>query len=104
MKPNATVAIALVASTPVLAETAPASPVKPDAPAPVARLAELAAPIDINSATVAEIAAVEGLSWTLAKAIVKNRPYQSTDELLKSRILTESLFTRVCDSLTVARG
>ena len=61
----------------------------------------VAQPLDINVATVEQLAGVKGLTHTLAEAIVKGRPYKATDELVKSRILTEALFTQIKDGLTV---
>ncbi len=107
MKTNAILAIALFASAPAFAQTATAPAAKPAAgpaaaaTAPVKQVVAVAQPLDINTATVEQLAGVKGLTHTLAEAIVKGRPYKSTDELVKSRILTETLFTQVKDGLTV---
>jgi DNA uptake protein ComE-like DNA-binding protein len=101
MKPNAILAIAIFASTPAFAEPAPATAAKPANPAVAAAAAKQAAPLDINAASVEQLASVKGLNQTLAQAIVKGRPYKGTDELVKNRILTDALFAEVKDGLTV---
>jgi competence protein ComEA len=108
MKTNAILAIALFASAPAFAQTATAPAAKPQAGSsatatPVKQIAA-AQPVDINTATVEQLAAVKGLTHTLAEAIVKGRPYRSADELVKNRILTEALFAQVKDGLTVKSG
>lgn len=108
MKPNAILAIALFMSAPAFAQTAATPAAKPAtpaiAPAQVKHVAPEVAPLDINSATVEQLAAAKGLTRTLAEAIVKGRPYKSADELVKNRILTESLFAQVKDGLTVKQN
>ncbi|MBU3888208.1 MULTISPECIES: ComEA family DNA-binding protein [Methylosinus] len=107
MKTNAILAIALFASAPAFAQTATAPAAKaPAGPAstvaaPVKQVVAVSAPLDINAATVEQLSAVKGLTHTLAEAIVKGRPYKSTDELVKNRILTDALFAQVKDGLTV---
>lgn len=105
MKPNAILAIALFAASPAFAQTAAAPAAKPAtpalAPAPVKHVAPEAVLIDINTATVEQLAAAKGLNKPLAEAIVKGRPYKSTDELVKNKILTDAVFAQVKDALTV---
>lgn len=108
MKPNAILAIALFASAPAFAQTAATPAAKPAssaiAPAPVKQVAPEAAPLDINSATVEQLSIVKGLDKTLAEAIVKGRPYKSTDDLVKNKILTEAIFAQAKSGLTVKRN
>lgn len=113
MKTNAILAIALFASAPAFAQTAtvpgakpPASPAAAatTATAPVKQVVAVSQPLDINSATVEQLSGVKGLTHTLAEAIVKGRPYKTTDELVKNRILTDALFAQVKDGLTVKDG
>lgn len=106
MKPNAILAIALFASTPAFAQTAATPATKPVAPAvaPTAVKHVEAAPLDINTATVEQLSTAKGLNKTLAEAIVKGRPYKSTDELVKNKVLTESIFSQAKDGLTVKQN
>src|SRR5437667_3433780 len=45
------------------------------------------APVDINSASPAELKAVKGIGEADAKKIVENRPYKSTDELVQKKVM-----------------
>ncbi len=87
-------AAALIAAAPAFA--APNAP----QPSPVAMHATTA-PVDINSATVDQLAAVKGLNRSLAEAIVKGRPYKSEDELTKRGVLPEPAFREAKGGLTV---
>jgi len=57
--------------------------------------------ISINSASVAELDTLWGIGSTRAESIVKNRPYQSIDELVTKGVLTKSLVDRNRDLLSV---
>lgn len=103
-------AAALLVAGPALAQTAAtapaAKPVAPmAAPAPIRPMAATPdmARLDINSATVEQLAGVKGLTKTLAEAIVKGRPFKSADELTKNNILSTEVFALVKDVLTVDR-
>jgi competence protein ComEA len=106
MKPNAILAIAMfVAATPALAEPAAQPLAKPANPAVAPSVAKpghvVSTTLDINTATVEQLAAAKGLDRILAEAIVKGRPYKATDELVKHKILSETQFGLVKDALTV---
>lgn len=98
-------AAALLAAAPAIAQTAATAPAaKPAAPtAAPAQAAKhtMAAPLDINTATPEQLAGVKGLDKAAAEAIVKGRPFKSLDELTKNRILSESVFAKVKEHLTV---
>lgn len=89
--------LALLAGTPALAQPGAAPAASPSVPSP----AQAAALIDINSATAEQLAGLKGLDKTFAEAIVKGRPYKSTDDLVKNKILPEAVFARVKETLTV---
>jgi DNA uptake protein ComE-like DNA-binding protein len=96
-------AAALFAAAPAFAQTAPAPAAKPAMPATPAAMTHDAMPLDINTATVEQLAGVKGLTKPFAEAIVKGRPYKSADELAKNKIVPESVFAMVKDLLTVGR-
>jgi DNA uptake protein ComE-like DNA-binding protein len=110
MKPNAILAIAIfaAAATPVVAETSTAPVAKPANPvvAPIAAKqdAAVATTLDINTASVEQLAAAKGLDRTLAEAIVKGRPYKTTHELVKHKILSDAQFAVVKDALVVKQN
>jgi len=51
--------------------------------------------IDINSATVAELVRVPGLTRTWAERIVRFRPYHSKDDLLQRGVVTSQVYDRI---------
>ena len=51
--------------------------------------------IDINSATVAELVRVPGLTQTWAERIVRFRPYHSKDDLLQRGVVTSQIYDRI---------
>jgi competence protein ComEA len=55
----------------------------------------------INTATVAELDTLWGIGPARAEAVVKNRPYQSIDDLVSKGVLTKSIVDKNRDSLTV---
>jgi DNA uptake protein ComE-like DNA-binding protein len=106
MKPNAILAIAMfAAATPALAEPAAQPIAKPANPAVAPMIAKpglgVSATLDINTATVEQLAAAKGLDRSLAEAIVEGRPYKTTDDLVKHKILSDAQFALVKDTLAV---
>jgi competence protein ComEA len=57
--------------------------------------------VNINLATTAELDTLWGIGVSRAESIVKNRPYQSIDELISKGVLTKSLVDRNRDLLSV---
>ena len=52
-------------------------------------------PLDINQASAKQLTTLPGVTQGMANTIVKNRPYASTQELVRKRVLTKSEFNRV---------
>ncbi|ATQ68931.1 MULTISPECIES: ComEA family DNA-binding protein [Methylosinus] len=107
MKPNAILAIAMfVAAAPALAETATPPAAKSANPlvAPAPAKHDAAVTLDINKASVEQLAATHGLDRKLAEAIVKGRPYKAPTELVKHKILSDAQFALVKDALVVERN
>ncbi len=96
---TALLAATLLVAGEAYAQLAPAA--KPAAPAPTAKMATEATRIDINTATLDQLAAVKGLSRVFAEAIVKARPFKSVDELTTGKILPAEVFASVRDQLIV---
>jgi DNA uptake protein ComE-like DNA-binding protein len=74
------------------AATAPVAPANPPADALPKR-------VSVNTAGVAELAAVQGLSTKLAEGIVKKRPFTSLDDLRRVKGLGAAIMARVRSSL-----
>jgi DNA uptake protein ComE-like DNA-binding protein len=80
-------------------------PAKPDVP-PLKKSVppEKAAPMDINSATEAQLKALPGVGATIAKKIIAGRPYAQTDELVTKQIIPKELYIIIKERITVLKG
>jgi DNA uptake protein ComE-like DNA-binding protein len=58
-------------------------------------------PIDLNSASVATLASLPGVSLVKAKQIADHRPYTSSHDLVTSGLLTEQQFGDIAPKVTV---
>lgn len=115
-----TVLIGLAAAPALAQAPSPATPpaaTKPPASAPsVPSAAPSAAPskmdaktnpktetkaelIDINSATAEELSRLKGIGEARSAAIVKGRPYRGKDELVRKKILPESVYAGIKDQI-----
>lgn len=111
-----TVLIGLAAAPALAQAPSPATPpaaTKPPASAPSApTAAPSAAPskmdtktdtkaelIDINSATAEELSRLKGIGEARSAAIVKGRPYRGKDELVRKKILPESVYAGIKDQI-----
>jgi DNA uptake protein ComE-like DNA-binding protein len=65
-----------------------------DAPSGYAEVSIGSKTVNINKATVAELDTLWGIGTARADSIVKNRPYQSVDDLVTKGVLTKSLVER----------
>ena len=76
----------------------------PDARAaePKAAAARAAQKLDLNSATADELATLKGIGPVRAEAIIKGRPYKGKDELVRRKIIPQSVYERIREDV-VAR-
>ena len=58
-----------------------------------------AGPVDINSATEAELAAVPQIGPVRAKAIIAGRPYRGKDDLVSNKIISQGVYEKVRDRI-----
>ena len=58
-----------------------------------------AEPMDLNSATEAELASLKGIGPVRAKAIVKGRPYKGKDELVQKKIVPKGVYDEIKDQI-----
>ena len=84
---------------PAEAKAKPAA--KEVAAAPAKAVAAKVTAVSVNQASAVELAAVKGLSASLAKAIVAGRPYATLDELTKAKGMGPKLLAKVSGDLTV---
>ena len=61
--------------------------------------AKKAEPMDINSATEAELASLKGIGDVRSKAIVKGRPYKGKDELVQKKIIPQNVYDDIKDQI-----
>ena len=73
------------------AATAPAAPAAPRAPA--------ADKLDINTASVEQLEALKGVGPVRAKAIVKGRPYKGKDDLVRRKIVPQSVYDGISEQI-----
>jgi hypothetical protein len=92
----APVAVVPMTTVPPVAKTA-----TPAVPAAPAKAPAVIVPkgVSVNTAPLAELAAVKGLSTKLAEGIVKKRPFTSLDELGRVKGFGEKLLAKVRSSL-----
>jgi DNA uptake protein ComE-like DNA-binding protein len=58
-------------------------------------------PLDINGASAAQLQTLPGVTPELARQIVEHRPYTSTHDLVRKRILSTAEFDRVKGQIIV---
>lgn len=124
---GALTAVALLAASPLMAQTpstdtkAPAATTKMAPPkadtktteskmAPADKKAETKTakttgaaatgePLDINTATAAQLDALPGIGKARAEAIIKGRPYKAKDELVDKKILSKSVYDHLKEKI-----
>jgi competence protein ComEA len=82
---------ALVGSSPVWVHSADTTKKPTDSKKPAARSDR----VDINTASVNQLKALEGLNEAQAKKIVDGRPYKKRSELLSKKILPQETYDKV---------
>ena len=83
-------------STPAKSEKTDAKPAKGDAKGPAEKKH---APLDINTATPAELETIPGIGEAYSKKIVENRPYKRKDELAQKKIVPQATYDKIKDHI-----
>jgi len=58
------------------------------------------APLDLNTASEADLKMVPGIGDAYAKKIVENRPYKRKDELVKKKVVPQATYDKIKDHVT----
>ena len=82
-------------STPAKSEKSDAKPAKADTKAADKKHA----PLDLNTATSAELETLPGIGDAYSKKIVENRPYKRKDELVKKKIVPQATYDKIKDHI-----
>jgi competence protein ComEA len=62
------------------------------------------AQVDLNTATEKELAALPKIGDVKAKAIIKDRPYKSKDQLVDKKILSQEAYDSIKDQIIAKQG
>jgi competence protein ComEA len=88
-------------STPAKSEKTDAKPAKGDAKDPADKKH---APIDINTATPAELETIPGIGEAYSKKIVENRPYKRKDELVQKKVVPQATYDKIKDHIVAKQA
>ena len=83
-------------STPAKSDKSEAKPAKGDAKGGAEKKR---APLDINTATPAELETLPGIGDAYSKKIAENRPYKRKDELVQQKIVPQATYDKIKDHI-----
>ena len=89
------ISIALLGLMAALPSVAHAQASKPPTPAPATKTE----PMDINSATKAQLMTLEGIGEARSDAMIKARPFKGKNELVDKNILTQAVYDKIKDHI-----
>ena len=81
------------------AATAPATKSSPPMMSKSTMMKPASTPLDINTASVAELQALKGVGDKRAADIVKGRPYKGKDDLVQKKILPQAVYDGIKDKI-----
>jgi hypothetical protein len=58
-------------------------------------------PIDLNTASIEQLAALPGMSATMAQQIIEGRPYRDKTDLVQKHILSDAAYDRINNLITI---
>jgi len=70
---------------------------------PATKVAPKAAPLDINTATKAELTALAGIGDVYSQKIIDGRPYARKDELVNKKILPQATYDKIKDQIVATQ-
>jgi DNA uptake protein ComE-like DNA-binding protein len=75
------------------------APTTPAAPATAAK--QVTGKVNINTASASELDALPNVGDKRSAAIIKGRPYKSTDELVSKKVLSKGVFDSIKKHITI---
>jgi competence protein ComEA len=88
------------ATTPSTMGTPRMAPARPGMAAPTNATMPKGAPININTASSADLDSLPQIGPKRAAKIIANRPYKSIDELVTKKAIPKSVFEKIKDRIT----
>ena len=99
--PAPTAAVPATPAPAAPAITAPAAPTAKAAKPTKPTTAWTGAPVNINTATAAELDKLPKIGHVRAAAIIKGRPYKTIDDLATRKIISKDAFEAIKDKITL---
>jgi competence protein ComEA len=90
-------AVGTLSAVPASAQPKKDTPATTDTKAPAKADAKTKEPLDLNTATTAQLEELSGIGHVHANKIVDNRPYKSKDELGRRNIIPDSMYEKIRD-------
>jgi competence protein ComEA len=87
------------ATPPAVVPVAPAKPAT--TPAPAAKPVAAPALVNINAATADQLDSIPNIGEKRSEAIIKGRPYKTTQELVSKKALSQGIYDKIKDKITV---